>query len=109
MLLHEPSPQPIPDIVVEMVKDGTGTSAEAIIVAPAAQKTIEPLEAVSQRAGERVPSRLVLDPMPKVRLLVLRNLDPRHEPKLRMPLQSDSMAEELETVTQVSNPCLLRR
>lgn len=54
MLLHEPAPQSISDIVVETVKNGAGIRAEAIVVAPAAQKSIKPLEAVSQRARERI-------------------------------------------------------
>jgi hypothetical protein len=95
--------------MVEVIENGAGTGAEAIIVAPAAQKSIDPLEAVSQRAGERVPPRLLLDPIPKVRLLVLGNLDPRHESELVMPLQSDSMTEELEPLAQVSYPRLFRR
>jgi hypothetical protein len=109
MLLHEPAPQPIPDIVVEMVEDGASSGAEAIIVAPATQEMIEPLELVRQRQQQRVPPRELLDSVPRIRLLVLRYLDPRHESKLRMPLQSNSLTEELKSSTQVSYPRLLIR
>jgi hypothetical protein len=51
MPLNEPAPQSIPNIMVEVIENGAGTGAEAIIVAPAAQKSIDTLEAVSQRAG----------------------------------------------------------
>ena len=51
MLLNEPAPQSIPNIMVEVIENGAGTGAEAIIVAPAAQKSIDPLEAVSRELG----------------------------------------------------------
>src|ERR1700744_817562 len=108
MLLELPTPPPITDIKIETVENGASTRTEAVVVAPAAQKTIEPLETVSERARKRIPSRLLFDPIPKVRLFVFGNLDPRHESKLRMPLQSNSLAEKLKALTQISYPCFLR-
>lgn len=95
--------------MVEMVEDGASPGAETIIVAPAAQEMIEPLELVRQRQQKRIPPRELLDSVPKIRLFVLGYLDPQHESKLRMPLQSNALTEELKSSTQVSYPHLLIR
>src|ERR1700677_4584239 len=101
MLLHQPTPDAVPDIEVERSKLAACAGAEAIVISPSPQNRIEFLEKLRQRP-ERVSARgHLLHHVPKIRSFAGWYLDPRHIAETRMPFISHPLTEELETLSQI--------
>jgi hypothetical protein len=109
MLLHQPTPDAVPDIEVESCELTACASAEAIVVSPSPQNWIEFLEKFSQRP-ERISARgHLLHHVPKVRSFAGWYLDPRHIAEARVPLVAHPLTEELEALSQIGDSRLLDR
>ena len=107
MLLHQPTPDAVPDIEVECSELTACAGAEAIVVSPSPQNRIEFLEKLRQRPERVGALGHLLHRVPKIRPFASWYLDPRHIAEARMPLIAHPLAEELEALIQIGDSCLL--
>ena len=106
MLLHQPTPDAVPDIEVECSELTACAGAEALVVPPSPQNRIEFLEKLRQRPERVSTLGHLLHRIPKIRSFAGRYLDPRHLAELRMPLIAHPLTEELEALSQIRDPRL---
>jgi hypothetical protein len=106
MLLHQPTPDAVPDIEVERGELTACAGAEAIVIPPSPQNRIEFLEKLRQRPEPISALGHLLHHVPKIRSFAGWYLDPRHITESRMPFVAHPLTEELEALGQIRDPCL---
>src|ERR1700691_2408147 len=103
MLLHQPTPDAVPDIEVECGELTAGAGAEAIVVPPSPQNRIEFLKKLRQRPERISALGHLLHRVPKIRSFACWYLDPRHVTESRMPFIAHPLTEELEGLIQIGD------
>src|SRR6201987_1867035 len=107
MLLHQPTPDAVPDIEVESSELTARAGGKAIGISPSPQNRVEFREKLRQRPERVSALGQLLDHVPKIRPFAGWYLDPRHVAEARMPLVAHPLTEELKALRQIRDPCLL--
>src|SRR5208337_691477 len=109
VLFHEPAPNAIADVVVDVRKYIACSCAKAEVIPPTSQDGIQLLEEARQRPADRRSCGQLLRLVPNIRPLVGRDFNPRHVAEPGMPFIANPVPEELESLSRIGDAGLFER